>query len=165
MKKNIMKKVFIFDLDDTLFDTTNQLDITYKNLEKIIIFDGVIDLLEKIKRKGHDLYLVSCGDVSIQKKKIAVLKIADFFEKIFVVDTPYEKEEVFAEIVSKNNFLDLKNFFVIGDRLDSEIFFANKLGLKSVRVKQGKRHSQSPTNPLEIPDVEIKSISDLVIYV
>lgn len=51
---------------------------------------------------------------------------------------------------------------MIGDRLDNDILPANSLGMRTVRVLQGFGSLQKPLTPMETPDHEIRSLSELL---
>jgi len=51
---------------------------------------------------------------------------------------------------------------MVGDRLDNDILPANSLGMRTVRVLQGFGSLQKPLTPMETPDHEIRSLSELL---
>lgn len=51
---------------------------------------------------------------------------------------------------------------MIGDRLDNDIFPANKIGMKTIRVKQGYWSKFGPNSDKEKPDYEINEIIELL---
>jgi HAD superfamily hydrolase (TIGR01549 family) len=50
---------------------------------------------------------------------------------------------------------------MVGDRLDNDIAPAKRLGMRTVRVRQGIARRQAPRRPEEIPDWTIDAIADL----
>ena len=52
---------------------------------------------------------------------------------------------------------------MIGDRLDNDIVPANKIGMKTVWIKQGFGKYLMPSAAEEIPDYTVESLSDLMI--
>src|SRR3989338_11441746 len=100
------EKIFIFDLDDPLYDRYSQLDETYKNLPNIRPFQDTIPTLKAIHGKK---ILVSRGDKSIQDKKIDVLGIRDFFDEIKICSKTEEKKEIIEKIMRNNKLKNKKN--------------------------------------------------------
>ncbi len=50
---------------------------------------------------------------------------------------------------------------MVGDRIDNDIRPAKKLGMKTVRVRQGFFRNRLPESEYDIPDADIESIGDL----
>ncbi len=155
-----MKKIVIFDLDDTLFDTTGQLNDSYDNLDYITLFPDVMHLLGVLKSNNIMMALVSTGNDEIQNKKIMLLKIADYFDTIIVCEQPEEKLTAFKRILKHNPSTDPKNIFIIGDRIDREIMYGNMLGCTTIRVYGGKWGTLVPENGLQVPLFNIQCTKD-----
>lgn len=153
------RKVVIIDLDDTLFDTTGQLDPTYKNIENITLFPGVDDGLKALREK-FVIYLTTTGNQEIQNKKIGVLGVRKYFDEVFVVESKEEKLVNFEFIKNKHSVLEADDIIVVGDRLDSEILFGNMLGFKTIRVKQGRRKENRPESEKDVPTFEFDTITN-----
>ena len=51
---------------------------------------------------------------------------------------------------------------MIGDRLDNDIYPAKKLGMKTVRVKQGFCAYQKPVDEAHTPDMTIDSLAEII---
>lgn len=151
-----MYKVVVFDLDDTLYDTSGRLDDVTPNFTTMKLADDAHDLLEKIKYKK---ILLTHGDTDIQNKKIDTLNIRNLFDEIIIVATNAEKLPVFEKI--KKEFKDPKDVAVVGDRCDSEIRFGNMQGFVTILVSGWKYKNLAPKDDLEIPTYEIKAFSNL----
>ena len=50
---------------------------------------------------------------------------------------------------------------MVGDRIDNDIRPAKRLGMKTVRLRQGFFKNRVPECEYDIPDADIKSIGDL----
>jgi FMN phosphatase YigB (HAD superfamily) len=50
---------------------------------------------------------------------------------------------------------------MVGDRIDNDIRPAKKLGMMTVRLRQGFFRNRTPESDLDIPDADIESIGDL----
>lgn len=154
-------KLIIFDLDDTIFDTTGQLNGSYENLESIKIFPGMKKVLNNLKEKGVILSLVSTGNCDIQKRKIEILKIESFFDDILFCEHPQKKINLFKKIIQKYSLKNSRNIFVVGDRIDREIMFGNMLGCITIRILQGRWKDLKPENNYQIPTFTAKTIKEL----
>jgi len=211
-------KAIIFDLDDTLYDTTAQridkalkaaveamikkgLNCTpeegFKTIKEIIrkdplgerfmalakhyradesvcevgkkeyysfeskelsLFPGAKELLRKLKR-DYTLVLVTFGKPKTQNKKIEQLGIMDLFD-ISLITQNEDKEEVFLEVLDKIG-IKQNRIMCVGDRIDSEIRIANKLGMTTVRLLHGMYKSFKPKSHLEKPDFTVKKLTEI----
>ena len=139
--------IVIFDLDDTLFDTTGQLDESYTNLSNIVPFDDTIDVLEKVDATK---ILVSRGDGRIQQEKIKLLGIKKYFNDIFICALHDEKKTLFEHILKSYN-VKAKDVWVVGDRINVEIRYGNLLGMNTVHFHHGKHKDLKPQDAFDKP--------------
>ncbi|MFH1683112.1 MAG: HAD hydrolase-like protein [Candidatus Woesearchaeota archaeon] len=147
--------MIIFDLDDTLYNCTEQLDGDLDNMDEIKLCQGVKEILD---RKDFIKILVTKGDPLIQTKKIDLLGIRNCFDKIVVCENDEEKFDCFKMILAE---FDEKRVWVVGNRVDSEIYYGNKLGLRTILIKKGKYASLEPKNELEVADRIIYNFAEL----
>ena len=138
--------LIIFDLDDTLYDRIGQLKDDLTGLEKIKLYLGVKDFLQKT-----DLVkiLVTKGNQELQFKKLEILGLKSLFDQIIVCSSDEHKKSSFNKILQK--YPD-KKILVIGDRVNSEIRYANQLGLKTVLLNQGKYKNLKAESRFDIPN-------------
>lgn len=147
--------LIIFDLDDTLYQRDGIVDDNYQGIENIKLYPNVDTLLRNINCRK---ILVTKGERSIQLKKIGLLKIRSFFEEIFVCSADEEKKECFQKI--KDKFPE-ETFWVVGDRIDSEIKYGNELGFRTVHLKSGKYKNLKPKGQSEIPNNIVNNWEEL----
>jgi len=154
-------KLVIFDLDDTLFDTTGQLgnDLSMEKLDQITPLPGAIEMLEKLKAVKVLVTRTSRG-VERQEKKIDVLGIRKFFDKIIMTADDDSKRGAFEIIINSAN-LPLKDIFVVGNRIDAEVRYGKELGLKTILIKRGKYENLKPKDDYEKPDYTITDLREL----
>jgi len=155
MKKASQKipaKLIIFDLDDTLFDTTGQLKGSWDGIPFITPFEGVKEMLGQLPAKK---VLVSQGNSDIQNKKIDVLGIRSFFDEIVLCSSDAEKHACFAKILAHFNITDPLDVIVVGNRLDSEVRYGKMLGCKTAWVRHGKYADRTPVDAFEEPDFTV----------
>ena len=153
-------KLAVFDLDDTLFDTSGQLDESYERIEDITLFPLVTELLQKIRSQGVNLAIVSTGNHLIQDKKVEVLRLRQFVDVVYICALPEEKLTLFRRCL--NEFAaEPCETLIVGDRIDREILFGRMLGCVTVRVLQGKHSHMIPRTQDEVADYTIKGIAAL----
>jgi FMN phosphatase YigB (HAD superfamily) len=156
---------FIFDLDDTLANTTQDLQGDPARIPYLTLVPGALEFLRVHNKRGFrkKCILLTVGIAKDQQQKIDVLGIRNCFRKIYVVPKPEDKIAKLEQIVKKSNVSHF-NFTVIGDRLDIEIRKAKELGCVTVRIKiPGGRHSEElPLRPSDHPDFEEKNFTDLM---
>ncbi|MEO8637976.1 MAG: HAD family hydrolase [Candidatus Taylorbacteria bacterium] len=151
-------KLYIFDLDDTLYDTSFRLDEVTPNFETMKLFP---DALEILKKKEPEKILVTHGERKRQEKKIKTLGIRGYFKEIYICADGTEKLELFKKIVKEYGVENPKNCVIIGDRVDTEIRFGNMLGCVTVYLPRGKYSKLSPVDAIEIPTYTIHSFAEL----
>ncbi len=158
-------KLVIFDLDDTLYDKTGQLSDDLKELNEIRLFSGVKEIIDNLNKNEIKKILVTCGDEVLQRRKLEILGINNSFDNIFICSENSGKEEIFKSVLeryySTNCNIDKSKIFVIGNRIDSEIKYGNKLGLKTILLRHGKYKNLECKDNLEIPDYEINNIFEI----
>ena len=151
----------IFDLDDTLYSKTEQLgdDYSFEDIDNINIPIEEIDYLKDLSEKNN-MYIVTKGDETLQRRKIEVLGLEDIFtkENIHIVPLKEDKKEIFKEITKDTPGIKT---YVIGDRIDSEIQYGNEMGLETIRIMKGKYSEMTPQIPEQEPNYEIFEIINL----
>jgi FMN phosphatase YigB (HAD superfamily) len=149
--------LIIFDLDDTLYDCTNFFLNGVKDLtlDKLVPFEGVINFLQ---RNDSIKILVTKGDEVWQNKKIDTLGLRNFFNEIMICKTDNEKMVLFQK--AKEKFPE-ETIWCIGNRIDSEIRYGNKLGFKTVLIKHGKYKNLQPIDKFEVATHTINKFTEL----
>jgi FMN phosphatase YigB (HAD superfamily) len=158
--------LMLFDLDDTLCDTTGQLAGSYEHLETLTLFPGVADFLSKIKCRK---VLVTQGDTSIQNKKIDILGLRSLFDRIDICTNDEGKHEAFKKAISEFNIdvttEGLRAVYIIGNRIDSEIRYGNMLGCSTIFIQHGKYKDMKPKDLLEVPTMTLGMVTDLTKHI
>ncbi|PIN73292.1 hypothetical protein COV20_03620 [Candidatus Woesearchaeota archaeon CG10_big_fil_rev_8_21_14_0_10_45_16] len=150
--------LFIFDLDDTLYDCTGQMteQNKWQDVLSISLFPGVKELLSTLS--ARKILITKETDLGLQDKKIETLGVRSFFDRIVICRSNEEKKEEFQKI--KQEFPE-EEVWVIGDRVDAEVKYANELGWKTVHLCHGKHKSRTPQEKLEVPDFQITTFMEL----
>jgi uncharacterized cofD-like protein len=151
-------KVFVFDLDNALIDTHKYMREGYEweDLHKLKLRDGVKKMLISIRDKK---ILVTRETIKgLQKAKLEKTGIYDLFDKVIICNSNEEKLQCFEKIDKENNGVEI---WAIGDRIDSEIRYANMFGWRNVLLRIGKYKNLKALNYFEIPEFEVESIVEL----
>ena len=147
MKKhqtNHHTKAVIFDLAWTLYDP----------LEKKPYPDTLV-VLERLSVRA-DLYLVTRDGES--RKFLSDIGIYSFFKKVFFVERKTMK--LFLSIAGHRK-KKYEEVFVVGDTVWEEITVGNKLGYKTVLVRQGAYAGVVPKEEWEIPWKVVTGIGEI----
>lgn len=91
-------------------------------------FPGVEEVLTKLRRDGHRLYLVTAGPVDFQARKIADACLGGFFVEINIVSS--SKKATLERIATGNP----KDCVMVGDSKKSDIKPAIDLGMTALWV-------------------------------
>ncbi|HEY4512274.1 MAG TPA: HAD family hydrolase [Candidatus Paceibacterota bacterium] len=155
MKNKI--KVIIFDLDDTLYDTSNRLPgKNSPNFADMKLLSGVRETLEQIKTKK---ILLTHGVKEIQEKKIDTLGIRGLFDEIIIVPSNTDKIPIFEKIAKE--YPDPETVMAVGDRRDAEIRYGNMQGFVTVLASGFKYKNLLPQDDSDVPVHKIKSFREL----
>lgn len=147
----------IFDLDNTLYDRSRQLPDSYteKQIQEITAFPGVKEFLSSFP--GKKVLVTHESVLGLQDKKIKVLGIGEFFDKIFICNTNEAKKKCFQEAIS---LFPESEMWVVGDRIDAEIRWGNELGMKTVLLAHGNYRNLNAKKETEFPHYIITRFSD-----
>ncbi|NOZ80085.1 MAG: HAD hydrolase-like protein [DPANN group archaeon] len=138
---------------------------------RIDLFPKVQDTLLSLIKEGYRLVLITEGNPIKQWEKIIRLNIRPYFQTIRAVDSqrPDLKRKAFEDLwimlrkesAGAAGGISPKQIVVVGDRLDREISYGNRLGFITVRVLQGRRRARSSISKREVPTYTLKEIADL----
>ena len=124
---------------------------TQENLQKCVeiyryqqpdirLYEGVLDMLTRLKDSGKKLGLITDGRAEGQRAKIKALGIENAFDCIIITDElggiEYRKpcESAFV-IMSEKLGVPYEKSVYIGDNIRKDFIAPDKLGMKSVLVK------------------------------
>lgn len=94
--------------------------------------------LMELKKRGYRLYVATNGDAVKQWDKLIRMGIHLFFDDVFVSgEMGEEKSPSFFRRVLAQVKARPPECVMVGDRMDSDILPARKLGIRTVRVMQG----------------------------
>ena len=154
---------FILDLDDTLAQTTRDMQGDVARVSSLTLAPGVGEFIELLNSRGDFYALVTVGDEALQAEKITHLGL--MFPQVVIVpktDDPYMKSEAVAQIVDARR--EGEECVLIGDRLDRDISVGNALGLTTVRMclPEGRYSAIEPQNEREKPAFTVRDFFELM---
>lgn len=103
----------------------------------IKLYDGVIELFEKLKKKNKKIYLLSNAQKVFTEPEIKYLGIWDYFDGIFISSNEKFKKPSpeFFNVLIKKYGLDAKESIMIGNDGTSDIEGACGVGMDSLYIR------------------------------
>lgn len=132
----------------------------HKELETL--YPDTKEVLKCLFERGYKLGIIANQSLGSEKRleEWGILKyfsvvIASAEEGVAKPD-----KEIFLRALNKAG-CEPQNAVMVGDRLDNDIVPANKIGMKTVWIKQGLGGYSTPRNLFEIPDNTVNNLSAL----
>lgn len=91
----------------------------------------VVDVLTAVKARGHQLMVLTKGDLFDQESKLARSGLGDFFDYVEIVS---EKNEAAYQRILRRHGATPDTFVMIGNSLKSDVLPVARLGLRAVHV-------------------------------
>jgi len=111
-------------------------------------------VLLKLRERGYQLYAATNGNTLKQWDKLIRLQIALYFEDVFVSEElGVEKGDTFFKKVLKKLGATPEECVMIGDKETADIAPAKKLGMHTIRVKQGKYRKEPTSAEFQVDDL------------
>lgn len=165
-----MIRHIIFDLDDTLIDTTGLLipikdsPLFLKTLSNPLpLLPGAYDNLTYLKNKNYQLHLLTQGRPHLQKLKIQNTNIEPFFASWTICDPSLQQTK--AQYF--NHFLHTvhahpNQIMSIGNRRSTDLEPAKKLGYQTCWFAYGEHIDEIVTSPFAKPDFIIHNHFEMI---
>jgi len=140
--------------------------VSYHNTKRAYVkpYDDTMPTLKKLKDSGYKIGVISDGVSIKQWEKLIRLGLENVFDVVVISeDAGVEKPEaaIFQRACDKLE-IQPEDCIYVGDRLDTDIIGANKMGMTSIRLLRGKYKNIRPTGLQEQPDFEIKRMEELI---
>lgn len=137
-KKELVRRRF----QDTLSELKicgvdpEQMNIFYLNEmpKQKLLYPGVLEILEYLKNKHYQLFIITNGFTEVQHRKIESSGLKTFFKKVFTseeVKTPKPGREIFEYAVKSVNAKKI-NSLMIGDDWEVDVRGAIDFGIDAV---------------------------------
>lgn len=126
-------------------------------------YEEVEHVLKNLYDKGYNIGIIANQALGTEKRlenwvlmKYIKLVVASAEEGVAKPD-----KEIFLRVLSRAECLP-ENAVMICDRIDNDIEPANKLGMKTIWVKQGFAVYQTPMNDLQTADYSVDGLRDVL---
>ena len=135
-----MPRLIICDWNRTLYEPkTNRL------------IPRAISFLEALR--NDVLVLISAAETDNTSARIKNFGLKKYFTELY---TGQKNKELFLKLKTK---YQTKQRWIVGDKIDSEIYLGNLTGYQTIQIKQGKFKNLLPKNQLETPNFTVSSLS------
>lgn len=160
-------RLVVFDLDDTLLDTTSLLipiantpEFEKKIREPLPLMPGALENLQLFSQKFR-LCLLTQGRTEAQKQKVESLGIAHFFSAMYFADPrKNESKGSFFHQIWQNSNLPAEKIISIGNRRSTDIREAKKWGMTTCLFHYGEHDNETIQVPEDAPDFTVKNHSN-----
>lgn len=162
-------KALIFDLDDTLLDTTGLLipiartpAFEKRIREPLPLLPGALENLEYLSNR-YLLLLLTYGRLDAQNLKVDSLGIRSFFKQLYFANPEgQEKKSDYFKVIPSQFSLEAHQVMSIGNRRTTDIGEAKIHGLKTCHFAYGEHQDEQAKFDYEIPDFTVTHHSELI---
>lgn len=128
----------------------------------ISLFADAVPLLDRLRKDGFFVAVITSGSPKRQRAKIRQLKLAHHVDEVIVHDVQLDatKEESFRGFLAAHHWSP-GQVVVVGDQIRSEIRIGNWLGMVTIRLLKGHYASMKPEMEGEMPDFVVRSLSQV----
>lgn len=131
-------------------------------VEGIQPFPDVIPALLQLRNEGYKLALITTGVHRRQERKLDLLQIRPYFDRIEVNDSERGllTHQCFQHVLEELGIRG-DEAVTVGDRIHSELRIAKSFGMTTVQMLHGRFQGMFPETTEERPDFRISRISEL----
>jgi putative hydrolase of the HAD superfamily len=97
----------------------------------IELMDGVRDTIEQLRTRGHEIWLITKGDLFDQESKIARSGLEPLFDRIEIVS---EKNQAMYRRLLDRHGVEASEFLMVGNTLRSDVLPVAALGAQAVHI-------------------------------
>ncbi len=137
--------VIIFDWNRTLYDPETQ-----------ALDSQALAVIQSLHEYGCSLYLIST-DGKERRVEVSQFLSTEIFKKIFIVS-----EKSLDQFRAVKHLHPESEIWVVGDRIQKEIFLGKSAGMKTIWFQSGKFSKELPRSNKEEPDFKINTLGDLI---
>ncbi len=142
-------------IDEIILSLQSMIYLFYK--DEVQLKDGIIDVLELLKKKDYSLYIITSSSKELIDASFQRLKIDDYFKDIFTCDDlRLNKDKQFYLEVLRRIHDKASNCIVFEDNANSAMY-AKQCGMKVIGIKD----NYARDNIQNIADIYIKKWRDL----
>lgn len=140
-----------------------ELEITEGEKKYYQISQEVKKVVETLS-ENHTLAMISNNYSNFSLELLKKFNLYNLFKFIVFpseLNTTKPDERLFSYLMKKAN-VSAAECVVIGDRLDTDIYPANKLGITTIRISDSIFNLQSPQCACEIPSYSVGKLKDIM---
>jgi FMN phosphatase YigB (HAD superfamily) len=153
----------VFDLDDTLLDTTGLLIPIAKTpafeqriQQSLPLMPGALENLNSLQKMQIQLFLLTQGREHFQKMKIQSLALEGYFLKVCIVDGVQQTKRHGFEVLIQQHKLIPQRTLSIGNRRSTDLRFAKQLGMFTCLFHYGEHKDEEVFCPEDQEDLRIE---------
>ena len=139
------------------FDIPSFARIYSKKLsETSVLFPETVNALTDLKRLGAEMYLITNGISEVQRGRLKLSGLENFFKGVFISDeigAAKPTREFFDAVSKRIKDFDKKKTLIIGDSPLSDITLGYENGVDTCLVKKRPKKSVSVPHTYEINDL------------
>ncbi|KAB8135705.1 HAD family hydrolase [Gracilibacillus oryzae] len=137
-----MKELFGNNLSDRLADSKfNDYLSFYK--ENWVVYEDVIPCLEKLKKQGTSLGIISNGEYKQQMEKLETVNIHKYFDHVITssqLGVSKPDITIFQQACHQAN-VNINECYYIGDRMETDAIPSKNAGMKGIWINRNDRTS------------------------
>jgi len=159
-----MIEAICFDLGDTLIAEESVIHNSCGQAITAKVIKGAFEVLESLRKDGYKIAMIANAGSVGARNVIAACGLEDYFDTIVIseeVGIEKPAREIFEVALDKLK-VKAENTIMVGNRIDTDIVGANRMGMRSVWFKWNNRHEKTVASEEEEPDFVIKSLSELL---
>lgn len=129
-----------FDIEYSKEDIVNLISIYRQHEPKIKFYDDVIPTINKIKKMGIKIGIITDGYKETQRRKIKALRCEELFDEIIITDEfgrefwkPHERA---YRIIAEKLDVKLHEMIYVGDNETKDFVGANRLNINTVKINR-----------------------------
>jgi putative hydrolase of the HAD superfamily len=125
-------------------------------------FDGALDVLRRLRERGHRLGLLTNGSAAFQRRKLLRFELEPLFELILIEgELGYGKPDRRVFDAALRHFaVSAAGCWMIGDNLEADVAGARSLGITA--IWHDAHGAGLPEQPAVVPDRVIRNLSELL---
>ncbi len=162
-------KLIVFDLDDTLLDTTGELlpianspAFAERLTRPLPLIPGALKNLEYLAVR-YSLVLLTQGDPQIQNSKIQNLSILHFFKSVYIANKMAgETKSIYFQKFLQEFNLPPQDILSIGNRLSTDLIPAKEMGYRTCHFQYGEHLDEIEKYSPHLIDFRVQSHQELI---
>jgi HAD superfamily hydrolase (TIGR01549 family) len=125
-------------------------------------FDGALEVLRRLRERGHRLGLLTNGSADFQRRKLTRFELEPLFELVLIEgELGYGKPDRRVFDAALSHFaVSAAGCWMIGDNLEADVAGARSLGITA--IWHDAHGAGLPARPAAVPDRVIRSLSELL---